>query len=160
MPTVDIDSLWNKIHGRNKNHTPREITIDDSVEESTDEEFENEDEVEIGEDIISDEEDNEVDVESKSVMNSFLSDKKECLGKELSKASTMIDECSEDKFSLVECLHDHNFWIRSEAIHHACKKINHQMDLIGCYRDLRVWLPDVQCGVNPPCPMCASTNRI
>ena len=114
--TMDIDSLWNKLHERDKNHTPREISIDDSAEESTDKEFENEDEVEIGEEIISDEEDNEVDVESKSVMNSFISDAIDCLRKELINAVTMIDECSEDKVSLVESLHDHNLWIRSEAI--------------------------------------------
>ena len=81
IPTVDIDSLWNEIHERDKDHTPREISIDDSDEESTDEDFESEDKVEIGEEIIMDREDNEADVESKSVMSSFLSDAVECLRK-------------------------------------------------------------------------------
>ena len=89
-PTVGINSLQNKIHKRDNNHTRREIAKDDSEEESTDKEFENEDEVEMGEEIISDEEENEIDVESKSVMNSFLSGMIE--RKELTKPVAMIDE--------------------------------------------------------------------
>ena len=60
MPTVCIDLPWSKTHERDESRTPREIAIGDSDEESTDKEFENEDEVQIGEEIISDEEDNKV----------------------------------------------------------------------------------------------------
>lgn len=63
-------------------------------------------------------------------------------------------------FSLVEYLRNHDFWIRIEAISYMCKKMNYTMDLIGYYRDIRVWLPEVQCRIHPPCPKCERTNAI
>ena len=134
---ADTDSLWNKIRKCNKNYAPHEITIDDSDKKYANRELESEDKVKIEEVIILDDDNNEVDIECKSVIGSFLFDIIECLRKKLSKPATMINECSNDKFSLVEYFHDHNVWIESEAIQHMRKKINYQIDLIGYYHTLR-----------------------
>ena len=61
---------------------------------------------------------------------------------------------------LLQYLKNHKFWIRAESAPLICKKLSHTMCLHGYYQDVRVWLPDEEFGMSPPCPSCHSNSRI
>ena len=50
---------------------------------------------------------------------------------------------------LVPYLKNHNFWIRAEAAQFICKRLKLEFNKLGYYKDVKVWLPQIQWG--PEC---------
>lgn len=63
---------------------------------------------------------------------------------------------------LVDYLKDNGWWIRKEYAPKIAKKLHLDVHHHTYYRDVRVWIPDLQYGKEylPPCPCCKSKSRV
>ena len=61
---------------------------------------------------------------------------------------------------VMDYLRNNDFWIRREASAFVCARLGIQHDIMGYYRDVRVWLPDVQYNLKPPCPSCKPISGV
>ena len=63
---------------------------------------------------------------------------------------------------LLSYLANHEFWIRAEASQEVCKKLGMLYKHRAYYRDVRVWLPEVQYGeyYMPSCVTCNSNSCV
>lgn len=65
------------------------------------------------------------------------------------------------KWLLAE-LKERSFILRAERAEVVCKKLGVEFTEIDYYRDIHVWLPDVEHGMEamPPCPHCRTGNHV
>jgi hypothetical protein len=77
------------------------------------------------------------------------------------------DECNfqrgkQDGDWLVQYLKDNGWWIRKESAPRIAKKLSLPVYHYTYYRDVRVWIPDLQYGKDcmPSCPCCKSKSRV
>ena len=63
---------------------------------------------------------------------------------------------------LLDIVKENDFWLRSQQAEKLCKKLNIKFGEPSYYRDIKVWLPDVQMGKDamPVCPSCKSNSRV
>ena len=61
---------------------------------------------------------------------------------------------------LIDYLKQNEFGIRKEASSYICGRLGIPHCIQGYYRDVIVWLPDIQFNEKPPCPCCKSSLSI
>jgi 3'-5' exonuclease len=70
-----------------------------------------------------------------------------------------VQEAVAQKQILIPYLNEHGWWIRKEYAETLCKKLKIPFSHAAYYRDIKVWMPDLQYGVSkgqPLCPACKS----
>ena len=98
----------------------------------------------------------EIDKRHTSVMGLYLKGIQSQLKNE---TNTKKNEDEVDRW-LVDYLTENQFWIRKAASSYVCKRLGIYHDIQGYYKDVHVWLPDIQFKEMPPCPFCKSCISI
>ncbi|GFH56515.1 hypothetical protein CTEN210_12991 [Chaetoceros tenuissimus] len=162
-PRVMIERMWNEFRRRDANYEVRRPTHTNNddyydVKESTRTEDElNQDDGDDDGDGSSFEEDSSYFDDIKiSVMHKYAKSIVERLAVECNTADPIK---SEEKW-LLSYLKMHNFWIRKDTAEYICQNLGIEFNLVGYYRDILMWLPDEQYGIDPICPTCKSNKRI
>lgn len=156
-----IDRIWREVRERDGNYIGRSVRSHDEDRHdnlaniAADETEENH-----AIDNSSSEEEEEFQDEeggqgTKSTMQKFL----EAVRDRIKEECKMEANAEKDKW-LFRYLKQHKYWIRSEVSEFMCSQLGIQADLQGYYRDVRLWLPDEQFGIDPVCPSCKSNKRI
>ena len=163
-PRKMIDRMWNEIHfRRDANYEVRRTTQTynndyyDVKESSKSEEELNLDDGDDDGDGSSFEEDSSYFDDIKiSVMHKYA----KSIVQRLAVECNTVDPIESEEKWLLPYLQMHNFWIRKDTAEYMCNKLGLEFNLIGYYRDILMWLPDEQHGIDPICPTCKSNKHI
>ena len=167
--------MWEQIRQQDRDYTVRRNHISDEFDPTTnnndgggdsdsDDEIDEEDEDVNGEIGENDEMDYDSDVEdigtpeslNNCVMHKYLNAIQDRIQVE-SNTKKQMHEIEKWLFSFLE---NNDYWIKKEAASTICKALDIEEELPGYYRDLRVWLPDLQYKIIPPCPGCNSNCHV
>ena len=157
--TAIENQCWRDIRERDKSYRAIDMSADkrrDANLPNTKGDDSDDDEYQPGDDgeYDSDGENEGITSVSRGVMSKYLKSIKDRLQVECN-----TKERCENKW-LIEYLSTHKFWIRNEASEWICERLGITHSLEGYYRDVLIWLPDEQHGVDPPCPTCQSNTSI
>ena len=94
--------------------------------------------------------------EDRTIMGDYLQHIQTQIKEEL---NTKKDKNDVERW-LIDYLKQNEFGIRKEASSYICGRLGIPHCIQGYYRDVIVWLPDIQFNEKPPCPCCKSSNSI
>ena len=61
---------------------------------------------------------------------------------------------------LLRSLKESNWWLRATSAKSICLKLGLNFSEESYYRDIRIWLPDEEFGVKPPCVECGESDKV
>ena len=61
---------------------------------------------------------------------------------------------------LLRRLRDSNWWLRASSARSVCLKLGLEFGEESYYRDIRIWLPDEEFGIKPPCVDCGQSDQV
>ncbi|GFH55445.1 hypothetical protein CTEN210_11921 [Chaetoceros tenuissimus] len=91
-----------------------------------------------------------------SIMGKF----QKAIEKRIQIESNTKDPISDEEKWLFSYLKRNKFWIRKECSSFLCQKLGIPHEAEGYYKDIRVWLPDVEFKYMPHCPTCSNNDRV
>ncbi|GFH52552.1 hypothetical protein CTEN210_09028 [Chaetoceros tenuissimus] len=148
---------WDKIRHRDRNVQPRINRQVEDIEDSDDLLDDDNEELVDGEyDEKQSEEQTLHPTKELSIMGKF----QKAIEKRIQIESNTKDPISDEEKWLFPYLKRNKFWIRKECSSAVCQKLGIPHEAEGYYKDIRVWLPDVEFQYMPHCPTCSNNDRV